>query len=349
MSDTVLFLSDIHFHNFRAHSRVLEDGTNSRLANAVQVIDFLREYCVRHDIRHVLCGGDVFHERGRLDVEVFNQPLGAFRRLSRVADVIVVVGNHDQSPTNDREHALEAFKPFVRVVDTPQEIRIGGHLLAAFPFQRNAEEQKRLFAEYNRASVDIVSTHIGVAGVPGRTFFIAEPVQRQHLAARAGLVLLGHYHDFAQVSENGYYAGSAQAIEWGDANRVKYALRVELGETPQVTPLPLPGLWFIECASLDELERRTHEVAGNIVRVHAPMEDAKAVQERLARLDAHDAQVVPVGREVREMEEPPGQVTTLRQAVLERASRVGPGLSAARAAELGLEILSACGEDEVHA
>jgi hypothetical protein len=38
----------------------------------------------------------------------------------------------------------------------------------------------------------------------------------------------------------------------------------------------------------------------------------------------------------------PGSVKTPRQAV--RASRVGPGLSAARAAVIGLEILSTCGE-----
>jgi hypothetical protein len=216
MSETLLFFSDVHFHNFRAHSRVLADGTNARLTNAVGVLDYLTRYRRREGVRSVLCGGDVFHERGRLDVEVFNQARPAFRAFAQAVDrLILVVGNHDQSSTNDREHALEAFNEFALVVDTPQEIPIGRHTLAAFPFMRDAQEHTRLFKAYNRPSVDVVSTHVGVAGVPGRTFFIAEPVQRRHLATKAGVVLLGHYHDYAQVSENGYYAGSAQALEWG--------------------------------------------------------------------------------------------------------------------------------------
>ena len=347
MSETLLFFSDIHVHNFRAHGRVLADGTNSRLANALGVLEYLTQYCRREGIRYVLCGGDVFHERGRLDVEVFNQARAAFRALAQAVDrLVIIVGNHDQSPTNDREHALEAFKEFAIVADTPQEITLGPYTLAAFPFMRDAQEHTRLFKAYNRPSVDVVSTHVGVAGVPGRTFFIAEPVQRRHLATKAGVVLLGHYHDYAQVSENGYYAGSAQALEWGDANRMKYALRVELGTGgPRVAPLPLPGIRFLEFISLDELERRKDEVPGNIVRVHAPVEDVKLLQARLAHLGAHDVQIVPLRRDVQALEVTPGSVKTLRQAVLARASRVGPELSAARAAAIGLEILATCGEE----
>jgi hypothetical protein len=123
----------------------------------------------------------------RLDVEVFNQARAAFRTLAQAVDrLILIVGNDDQSPTNEREHALEAFKDFAMVVDTPQEIALGRATLAAFPFLRDAQEHRRLFKAYNRPSVDVVSTHVGVAGVPGRTFLIAEPVQRRHLATRAG-------------------------------------------------------------------------------------------------------------------------------------------------------------------
>ena len=187
MSETLLFFSDVHVHHFRAHSRVLADGTNSRLANAVGVLDFLTRYCRQEGIRYALCGGGVFHERGRLDVKVFNQARAAFRTLAQAVDrLILIVGNHDQSPTNEREHALEAFKDFAMVVDTPQEIALGRATLAAFPFLRDAQEHRRLFKAYNRPSVDVVSTHVGVAGVPGRTFLIAEPVQRRHLATRAG-------------------------------------------------------------------------------------------------------------------------------------------------------------------
>jgi hypothetical protein len=121
------------------------------------------------------------------DSELFNQARAAFRALAQAVDrLILIVGNHDQSPTNDREHALEAFKDFAMVVDTPQEIALGRATLVAFPFLRDAQEHRRLFKAYNRPSVNVVSTHVGVAWVPGRTFLIAEPVQRRHLATRAG-------------------------------------------------------------------------------------------------------------------------------------------------------------------
>jgi hypothetical protein len=96
---------------------------------------------------------------------------------------------------------------------------------AAFPFLRDAQEHTRLFKAYNRPSVDVVAMHVGVAGVPGRTFSIAALVQCRHLATKVAVVLLGHDHDDAHVSDNVYDAGSAHALEWGDANRMKYALR----------------------------------------------------------------------------------------------------------------------------
>jgi DNA repair exonuclease SbcCD nuclease subunit len=160
---SILFFSDIHFHNFRNHSRVLDTGVNSRLDNAVRVVDYLRDYCVLNGVRHVLFGGDLFHERGRLDTEVFNAARQACKRLSQVADLYLVVGNHDQSPVNEREHALESFRDFAVVIDAPTEIPIGPYTLAAFPFRRDAGEQKRLLAEYNRESIHVVSTHVGVA------------------------------------------------------------------------------------------------------------------------------------------------------------------------------------------
>jgi thymidylate synthase (FAD) len=83
LSETRLFCSDIHLHNVRAHSRVLTDGTNARLANAVGVLDSLTRYCRRESLRTVLCGGEVLHERGRLAIEVFNQARAAFRALAQ--------------------------------------------------------------------------------------------------------------------------------------------------------------------------------------------------------------------------------------------------------------------------
>jgi hypothetical protein len=109
--------------------------------------------------------------------------------------------------------------------------------------------------------------------------------------------------------------------------------------------VPLPGIRFVEFINPDELERRKDEVSGNIVRVHAPVEDAKPLLARLAGLGAHDAQIVPLPRDVQALEVAPGSVTTLRQAVLARAARVGPGLSPARAAAIGLEILATCSEE----
>jgi hypothetical protein len=45
------------------------------------------------------------------------------------------------------------------------------------------------------------------------------------------------------------------------------------------------------------------------------------------------------------LEVTPGSVKILHRAVLARAARVGPGLSAARAGAIGFEILATCGEE----
>jgi hypothetical protein len=112
-----------------------------------------------------------------------------------------------------------------------------------------------------------------------------------------------------------------------------------------VTPIPLPGLRFIECADVEELERRKDEVAGNIVRVRAPLDAAKPLAERLAAWGAHDAQVVPVRDDGEAAAPVVGGALTLDELLAVHAQQVGPGLSPLRAASIGRRILEACHEE----
>jgi DNA repair exonuclease SbcCD nuclease subunit len=342
VSYRVLFASDLHINSFQSHAHLLEDGTNSRLQNGVNIVREIEDYCVQYHVNAVIIGGDIFHTHGRMDVEVFNKGREAIKRLGSVVERMwCVVGNHDMSPQREDIHSLETFKDFADVIDSPREYNIGGYTIAGFPFSRDAGKQRKLFKEYDRSTIALVTTHIGIAEVPGRTFYIAEPIQQSDLPPKAGVVMLGHYHDMAQVNENTHYSGSAQSLDWGDRNRQKYCLLIDLASPRQVKALPLHGLRFLEM-DLDTFLKSDQDVlAGHIVRVQALPAEESIVRRHAEVCFVADVRLVsppaePVAyTEVRASDRP-----TLHASVEGYSVLLPDGLSKEKAIRIGKELMS---------
>lgn len=105
-----LVFSDLHAHTHKRYARVSEEGINTRLKVALDVLAYIRTLAVEQGITHILFAGDLFETKGRVPIVVINHVLREFQRwVGRGLEVVMIPGNHDYAIRSGREHALEIF------------------------------------------------------------------------------------------------------------------------------------------------------------------------------------------------------------------------------------------------
>ena len=111
----ILAFSDLHAANFKSFSKDIEfQGKirNSRLVNIIESFRNMRDYAFKNKISTILFAGDMFHQRGKIDVDVYNlihEEVRAF--IKRGISIIAVAGNHDACGKYD-EYSIKTFEIF---------------------------------------------------------------------------------------------------------------------------------------------------------------------------------------------------------------------------------------------
>ncbi len=234
--ELVLF-SDMHAHNFRfGAKRVMhEDGSmyNSRLIDCVTVLREIKAYCVKHNIEHVLFGGDLFHRRSILHTDVFNVIYEEIANMSNLK-FVMIPGNHDYADRAGNVHSLVPFGrlPNVIVLEEYSLSTVGDKIaVAAVPFTDDpAEAKERLkvageMADRNKEVTGnpcILLAHLGMQGAKVGSDYVlvsdsdigVDDVPYDKFTA----CFFGHYHQHQQLFPNGYYIGATHHHNWGDAN-----------------------------------------------------------------------------------------------------------------------------------
>ena len=121
----ILLWSDLHAHEFRPYSTILPNGMNSRLADAIECVNQIHGYSIKHDVDLVLFGGDMFHIRKNIAVQAFNEVFEAMSQfsLSKVP-VLMLHGNHDQADKEGSVHSIHSFRTFLQIADKPGWVQL---------------------------------------------------------------------------------------------------------------------------------------------------------------------------------------------------------------------------------
>ena len=99
---TLLF-TDIHFG--------LKGNSVSRLNIAVKAIKCMLDCIKKNDIKNVIFGGDLLHERVSINVNTMNVVLKCVEALARHCKVFLIIGNHDTHYKNSVDiNSLNMFK-----------------------------------------------------------------------------------------------------------------------------------------------------------------------------------------------------------------------------------------------
>lgn len=109
--------------------------------------------------------GDVFDSRQSINLKVLNLGMEVFQKLSAIAPVRVILGNHDCHDLNSNE--INSVKPLgwlpnVTVYEEPEMISLSGKSMLMMPWRANPEKEKECLDKFKKA--DYLFCHTDVKG-----------------------------------------------------------------------------------------------------------------------------------------------------------------------------------------
>jgi DNA repair exonuclease SbcCD nuclease subunit len=270
MSDLVLIFSDLHVH---CHKK-----SHDRLRDCLKVLRWVFETARQREIKKIVFCGDLFHDRQKIDVIVYNE---TFRVMEEYlsdgkTELHLLLGNHDlwhSDKWNVSSVRPLAALPGVHVVDEVCSIPINGVTFDFLPYTSDPIKHLEVMGSGRRGRV--LCAHLAIDGAQlNARFNTRADVQVEHdgdmVKVSADIfrgwdqVFLGHYHGEQKIADNAEYVGSPLQLSFGEAFQQKhiivYDVRTRLKEyvinnfSPQHLVIPV--------ADLDK-----YPLDGNFVRV----------------------------------------------------------------------------------
>lgn len=297
----ILLFSDLHAHAFKTYSTILPNGRNSRLQDALNILDEIRSIADEEIVDGILFGGDLFHIRpslGTMKIPTFNAVIDAVSRM-RMGRYFVglLVGNHDQGDKAGNEHSLYAFGSVVTVMDRRRWYTFGGPDVGyvnvfAIPASsehgnigQDVEQAVKHGTDKLEPGNKLLLGHLGVDGaVVGSNYRLRD----SNLCTCGDLhsnafdwVFLGDYHLPQKLSANIHYIGATHQHNWGDAGQGRRCLIWDT-KSGVVVSKPLtaaPKFVRVEFDLWDSIA--DDEIQDNFIRITYTNPITPAVQEQI--------------------------------------------------------------------
>jgi DNA repair exonuclease SbcCD nuclease subunit len=264
----ILITSDHHYWPYPQFARQLENGVNSRLAEMLEVEDFLFELMKKHKVTHHIRAGDLWERKNILDAVTYSEVRDCIRRnVEAGITEVLLVGNHDIAAGGVR-NGLEGLKEKdVRVVDRPYLISLyGGGRILCLPYSPDVAVTMEELEHGTAGDAEILVAHLSVEGAKtGSEFSLPGQVSLEDLHAdRYDHVFLGHIHEpqtFPAPYENVHYIGSLTQRSFADSGSQRRAILLEpqsVSSNGGWESIPLPGPRFetVKVGSKASIKRR---------------------------------------------------------------------------------------------
>ena len=259
-------LADLHLTSSK-------DDTNETLDEQVERLRWIANDAEAHEIELIVVAGDTFHARSNADER--NAAIHVYQGFAKIAPVVVVRGNHDQSGDLEFLGQLRSDNT-IEIAERPRVIDIGGKgLVLAMPYpaknflaadaaregvdprsmtERATQALRALFLHW--AATNVVDSFVPVAlvghlelgsaeldsGQPatGRCFIETSLADLAELGADVNI--LGHIHKRQQLDDRTFYVGSPRQTTFGEDSTKGYCLvDVNKGELPCIEHRKAPG------------------------------------------------------------------------------------------------------------
>lgn len=262
----VLIYSDLHIH---AHKKNV-----NRIDDCLQVLKWVFETALSNKIKHIIFLGDLFHDRQKIDVLVYQKTFELFAEYSG-ADfhTHLLIGNHDMYYADrwDINSVRPLFVlPNVSVICEPTTLNIGKHEFDMLPYTENPLEDLLAFGNNRK----FLGAHMSVDGAKLNSYGSEADVIVEHdgnmIAVTTDVftswkhVYLGHYHKPQILENNIEYIGSPLQLSFGEVDQEKHICILDLDteEKQYVVNDFSPKHLLIPQAKLSD-----YDLNGNFVRV----------------------------------------------------------------------------------
>ena len=272
--------SDLQANAHKPFSKVMPNGLNSRLADAISIIDQITELHRTREIPYSFFLGDLFHTRNSLDISTLSEVYKALKRLSRYATLFILVGNHDQTLRSGQIHSPVVMDEFAIVLDHAQEFELMEHQFSVCPYTPDDEKLLDEISRFEHRDYLLLHAGISEATVGPYDALIQGQIAADKLKDWK-LAFVGHYHK-RQTIGNVYIPGSPLQVDFGEMTDPSKGCLIVDEYDVEFVPLEYPNFIKLEIDSLDDntVDPLTEVAKGNYLEVAAPPEIALEVARK---------------------------------------------------------------------
>lgn len=285
----ILCTADVHLHAYKEFDKPSDVSGSYRLDKVVDTLRYMRDYCTDNEIRHVVCAGDLFHVRSKIDVRVYNATYELLKSFKEHGiSVYLLAGNHDQIDNSDI--AQSSLKPLsaldsIWVFEKYDKVLLDDVQLDFVPFSKNT---KLVVDTINNIPDDeykhVLVTHLGISGaVVGKNSYpLQDAFTYQNLRPEFfQFVVLGHYHkrQFINGSNHVFYCGSPIQHSFNDEGEGKGFFIIDTEKnTSEFVEIPNPQFHTVTSDTTQE-QLAEYKDRGDYLRVQLSESEVDKFQE----------------------------------------------------------------------
>jgi len=243
VSGGVLVVSDLHAHAWPRFATTERDGTNSRFADLLRVLDQVETYVDEYQPSALLVLGDLTHRRYYVNFSIYTPLVTWLSDMNKRVPVVCMVGNHDIEARG--HHALGPLRLMdITIVDDAQWINVPDFGWVRMIPYMNGDAVATFARMSHRDTTTLVTSdpkiaflHYALDGhvLGEHEYALPSPLRLSDLDAYDKIVL-GHVHTPAVESDGRViYVGAPMHFDFGDRGP-RYCW---LFETPTSAPRAL--------------------------------------------------------------------------------------------------------------
>ena len=272
----VLITADIHC------------GYGNRISDCVWALKTIDSYGYKNNIQHVICLGDLFHNRSYITIDLLNI-IYAFFKVAK-CHWILFPGNHDMfMKTSWKINSVKLLEKYTTVYNDISQFELGNRQFCIVPFMHYEEQYINAVNELElRCDNDaILLTHIGINNAVNNSCFLSKYWSSINFDnTKFKLILSGHFHNYQSINNKIYYAGSPIPFRF-DEGMVPHGFLILNTDTFGVKFVNIRSISndcppdFVTIIDTDDFAKKKNIISSNKIRVVMTREYSKLELDEL--------------------------------------------------------------------
>lgn len=226
----ILLFSDIHIHNHKK--------SYDRLNDCLKALQWVFDTAKKENIKSIIFGGDILHERQKIDIFVYNQIYNILSCNLKGSGInfYCLLGNHDlwfnENTSISGVYPFQSIEGF-KVVSNPETIVVDNSTWDFLPFTHDPLDSMKSFSN-DKLNEKYLIGHISIDGAVLNSSGNISDVIIEHDGEMVKISkdiflhykhsFFGHYHQGQALAKNVEYIGSPLELSFGESGEQKHII-----------------------------------------------------------------------------------------------------------------------------